>query len=92
MTYPYSKTPLYTKAFWTDAVERVVSSVLLTALAVLGGDAMNVFTADWKAVGVAAGNVAVLTLVKTILASGIGERGTAGVTSATVPNPQGVGQ
>lgn len=86
MTYPYGKTPLYTAAFWKDAVERIISSVLLTALAVLGGDAMDVFTADWKAVGVAAGNVAVLTLIKTILAAGVGERGTAGVTSATVPN------
>lgn len=86
MTYPYGQTPLYTTAFWKDAVERIISSVLLTALAVLGGDAMDVFTADWKAVGVAAGNVAVLTLVKAVLASGIGERGTAGVTTATVPN------
>lgn len=76
---------IYSLEFWKDAGERTLSSVLLTGLAVLGGDALDVFHADWGVVGVAVGNVAVLTLLKTLVAANIGSKGTAGLTTATVP-------
>lgn len=84
---------IYTTEFWKDAGERIVSSVLITGLAVLGGDALDVFHADWGVVGVAVGNVAVLTLVKTLLASNLGAKGTAGFTAAAIPaSPVGIGE
>lgn len=76
---------IYTPAFWKDAGERVASSALLTGLAVLGGDALDVFHADWGVVGVAVVNVAVLTLFKALVASNLGAKGTAGFTTATIP-------
>ena len=76
---------IYSGDFWKDAGERILSSALLTGLAVLGGDALDVFHADWGVVGVAVGNVAVLTLLKTLLASNLGAKGTAGFTKAVIP-------
>lgn len=77
---------LYSVAFWKDAGERTVFTALGAAVAVLGGDAaFDAVNADWKAVGVIAANAAIFTFVKTLLASNVGAKGTAGFTAATVP-------
>lgn len=79
------KNPIYTSAFWRDAAERTVSTVVVTVLATMGGDALDLFTMDWETVGKVAANVTALTILKTILSANLGAKGTAGFTTATIP-------
>lgn len=87
------KNAIYTSAFWRDAAERTVSTVVITVLATMGGDALDLFTMDWGTVGKVAANVTALTLLKTILSANLGAKGTAGFTTATIPTgPAGIGE
>lgn len=45
-----------TKLFWKDAVSRIIRTFCQTLASVMGGTAMNIWTASWNAsVGVALG-------------------------------------
>ena len=59
---------MFTRLFWRDAVERVVSTMAQALLALLLTDGFNLLTFDWKAglsVVVTAG---VISLLKAIVA------------------------
>jgi hypothetical protein len=59
---------MFTREYWKDLAERTVSSFAGGALAALGGDAVNAWSADWKlALGFGAG-AAVLSVLKGLTA------------------------
>ncbi|HEU5475706.1 MAG TPA: holin [Actinophytocola sp.] len=64
---------MFTRAFWADLGERVVSSFAGGVLAALGGDAVNAWEVDWKtALGFGAG-AALVSLVKGLAARRVGD-------------------
>jgi hypothetical protein len=64
-------------SFFRDAGERAVSTFAQSVLSVLGLDALDVFSVDWKAaVGVGLGG-ALLSLLKSVAARNVGTEGTA---------------
>lgn len=65
-----------TSAFWKAAAERAIRTFAQTMLAMLGFKAFDVLTADWgQLLGVSLG-AAVLSLLTSIVASEIGDKGT----------------
>ena len=65
-----------TKAFWKAAAERAIRTLAQTMLAMLGFKAFDVLTADWKTLlGVSLG-AALLSLLTSIVASEVGDKGT----------------
>lgn len=61
-----SKPLIFTKAFWMDAADRVISTAAQSTLAVIAVDqvAPNAFTLDYKTLGGVAAGGALLALVK----------------------------
>lgn len=61
-----SKPLIFTKAFWVDAADRVISTAAQSVLAVVGVDqvAPNAFALDYKTLGGVAAGGALLALVK----------------------------
>lgn len=61
-----SKPLIFTKAFWLDATDRVISTAAQSVLAVVGVDqvAPNAFALDYKTLGGVAAGGALLALVK----------------------------
>ena len=57
---------MWTKKFWTSALERAIKSTAQAAAALLAGDGMGILEIDWMAIGsvsVLAGVLSVLTSV-----------------------------
>lgn len=65
-----------------DLLERVVASFAAGALSVLGLDAVNVLTLDWKAALGVSGGTALVSLLKTLAARKVGDPDSA----STVPS------
>lgn len=64
---------MWSRTFWRDAVERMVSTAAQSAIAVLGADGFDLLQVDVAAVfGVAAGG-AVLSLLKSLVASKVND-------------------
>lgn len=64
---------MFTRAFWKDAAERAVSTAAQAAIAVLGADGFDLLNVDAAAVaGVAVGG-AVLSLLKSLVASKVND-------------------
>jgi hypothetical protein len=61
-----SKPIIFTKAFWMDAADRVVSTAAQSALAVVAVDQVvpNAITLDYKTIGGVAAGGALLALLK----------------------------
>lgn len=68
---------MFSKRFWIRTVERVVRAGAIGAGTVAGLNGFNVLTADWQAVGAAAGTAAFLSLLLCLTAgaSPVGEPG-----------------
>lgn len=65
-----------TTAFWKAAAERAIRTFAQAFLALVGATAFDVLTADWASlIGVSLG-AAVLSLLTSIVASEIGDKGT----------------
>lgn len=65
-----------TRAFWRAASERAIRTFAQTMLAMIGFAVFDVLAADWKQlIGVSMG-AAVLSLLTSIVASEIGDKGT----------------
>lgn len=74
---------MYSKLFWRDLCERVVSSAAGGALAALGAGAVNILQVDVQAVlGIAAGT-ALVSLLKGLAASKVGESGSPSLVNTT---------
>lgn len=64
---------MFRKVFWLDALERMVSTAAQSAIAVLGADGFDLLQVDAAAVfGVAAGG-ALLSLLKSLVASKVND-------------------
>lgn len=71
-----------TREFWINTAERAIRTWAQAFLALSGATAFNVLTADWQAiVGVSTG-AAVLSVATSIVASGVGDKGTASLVDA----------
>lgn len=70
---------MLTLTWLKDAAERALTSAAWTALSITGGDKLDVFHADWKAVVGAAAGSAVLSALKSVAVgmSPVGTPGTA---------------
>ncbi|MGH3117789.1 MAG: holin [Gaiellales bacterium] len=65
--------------FWRDALERALRTAAQTLIGVLTADATGLLEVDWVAAGSAAGLAALLSLLTSVVASGVGTKGTAGL-------------
>lgn len=84
-------TGIYSGAFWKDAIERALTTLVQTVIAVaLTGGVFDLATLDWGAIGAAGISAAVLSIAKSIAAANVGVKGTASLTKATLPNPREV--
>ena len=64
------KSPFITSAFWSDAFTRFIRTFCQTLAAALGGNALNVWNADWhQSFGLATGS-ALLALLMAVDRSG----------------------
>lgn len=62
---------MLTKRFWKDAFERVISTAAQAAIGAIGATAV-VQDLDWKIVAGATGIAALLSFLKAIAATGVG--------------------
>ncbi len=76
---------MWTLTFWRDAAERAISTAAQTAIGVLAVDQLGLLDAPWLAVGSAAGLAAVVSLLKAVAASRVGDPTSASLVRADVP-------
>lgn len=71
--------------FWADAIERAISTAAASALSVLtvGEVAPTLINAPWLAAAYAAGGAAGVDILRSLVAAGQGNPGTASLTKAT---------
>ena len=77
-----SNRPLFTATFWLDTLERVVAVFVSGLLAILAESQDWPSASQWKVLGIATA----IRLLLCILASGIGEPGTASVLNPAPPD------
>lgn len=67
---------MLTREFWAAAAERAVRTVAQTLLALWAGDGLGVLDADWGRSASVAGMAGLLSLLTSLAATRVGERGT----------------
>lgn len=78
--------PLFTGSFWLDALERAIKTAAQTVLGLIGTNVADVTSLDWGDIGVVTGVTAGLSVLTSIVSSGIGEPGTASVLNPAPPD------
>lgn len=78
--------PLLTATFWLDALERAVKTAAQTVIGLVGTNVIAVTTLDWQEVGIATLFTSGLSILTSIVSSGIGEAGTASVLNPAPPD------
>lgn len=68
-----------TRAFWIDTGERAIRTIAQALLAVLGTDALGIVKLDWAQIGSIAAGAGLMAVLTAIVASGIGDKGTANI-------------
>lgn len=68
---------MFDPLFWKDAVERAVRAAAAAVLSLLGTSATGLLDVDPKAAASVAGLAAVVSLLTSVVASGVGTKGTA---------------
>jgi hypothetical protein len=66
-----------TKSFWIDAAERTIRTIAQSLLALMGTDALGIVGLDWMQMGSVAIGAGLMSLLTSIVATGIGDKGTA---------------
>lgn len=66
-----------------DATERAISTAAQTLLAVWGVGAFDLLAVDWRAAGGVALGAAALSLLKSLVAANVGDKGTAALLPST---------
>lgn len=64
---------MWTKTYWRDLVERVISSAAGGGLAALGGGAVDLWTVDLRLVTGMAGGAALVSALKCLTAAAVGD-------------------
>lgn len=78
--------PLLTGSFWLDTLERGIKTGAQTVLGLIGTNVADVTSLDWKEVGIATAFTTGLSVLTSIVSSGIGEPGTASVMNPAPPD------
>jgi hypothetical protein len=65
---------MWTKTFWKQSVERAVKSAAQALLGLWALDGFNVLHADFPLAGGVAGGAALLSVLTSIVTSGVGEK------------------
>lgn len=78
--------PLFTGSFWLDALERAIKTAAQAILGLIGSNVVEVTSLDWKEIGIATGFTTGLSVLTSIVSSGIGEPGTASVLNPAPPD------
>ena len=60
---------MWTVKFWKDATERAIKTAAQSALLIVGGDTLDVFHADWKAIIGGAAGGAVLSVLSSLVST-----------------------
>ena len=81
-----SNRPLFTATFWLDALERAIKTAAQTILGLIGSNVVDVTSLDWKEIGIATAFTTGLSVLTSIVSSGIGEPGTASVLNPAPPD------
>jgi hypothetical protein len=66
-----------TKSFWIDVAERTIRTIAQSLLALMGTDALGIVGLDWMQMGSVAIGAGLMSLLTSIVATGIGDKGTA---------------
>ena len=78
--------PLFTGSFWLDTIERAIKTAAQTVLGLVATNAVDVTSLDWGAIGITTGVTTGLSILTSIVSSGIGEPGTASVLNPAPPD------
>jgi hypothetical protein len=78
--------PLLSGTFWLDALERCIKTAAQTTLALIGVNVTDVASLNWQEVGVAVGFATGLSVLTSIVSSGIGEPGSASLLNPAPPD------
>ena len=78
---------MLTISFWKQAAERAVKSAAQGLIFVAGAGKFDVLTFDWKSALGGVLGMAVLSLLTSIVTSGIGPAGSPSAVSVTAPTP-----
>lgn len=78
--------PLFTGSFWLDALERAIKTAAQTILGLIGTNVTDVTALNWQEVGIVTGVTAGLSILTSIVSSGIGEPGTASLLNPAPPD------
>ena len=78
--------PLLTATFWLDTLERTIRTAAQALLGALTASQVALDELDWQLVGLTVGTACILSVLMAIVASGIGEPGTASVLNPAPPD------
>lgn len=78
--------PLFTGTFWLDALERCLKTAAQTVLGLIGTNVVDATSLDWKEIGVATAFTTGLSILTSIVSSGIGEPGSASLLNPAPPD------
>ena len=65
------------KSFWIDAAERTIRTIAQSLLALMGTDALGIVGLDWMQMFSVAIGAGLMSLLTSIVATGVGDKGTA---------------
>jgi len=65
------------RKFWEDAAERTIRTMAQALLALMGTDALGIVGLDWPQMLSVAAGAGIMSLLTAIVATGIGDKGTA---------------
>ena len=78
--------PLFTATFWLDALERAVKTAAQTMLALVGVNVTDVASLNWQEMAITTAVSTGLSVLTSIVSSGIGEPGTASLLNPAPPD------
>jgi len=76
---------MFTRAFWKDTAERVVSSAAGGALTAMGLGTLNVLHVDWQVIAGSAAGTGLVSLLKALVASAVNDPKSASLVGLDTP-------
>ncbi len=78
--------PLLTGSFWLDTIERAIKTAAQSMLALVGVNVTDVASLNWQEMLITTGVATGLSVLTSIVSSGIGEPGTASLLNPAPPD------
>jgi hypothetical protein len=79
---------MWTPSFWKDAAERAIRTFAQALLALIGTDLVGIVDLDWPQLLAVGATAAVVSLLTSVVATGVGEKGTASLISSPEPGDE----